>query len=325
MKLEQIGFYTLSAKTTSPKSPIMRAELLLTDRCNLKCPYCRGLKSELKGDISLPYAQYILQQWVDNGLTNVRFSGGEPTLYPYLKQLIKGCKRCGVRRIALSTNGTASLDFYRELIDCGVNDFSISLDSGCCSIGKVMCGGSTIAWKKASTAIKELSKLTYVTVGAVFNELNVNYAVDTIKWIDGLNPLDIRIISSAQYDKALDKLSTLSDSLVNRYPILKYRLTNFKQKRNVRGLRKGDCNKCYLVLDDIAVAGGQHFPCIIYLREQGQAIGKMNGDFRNERVEWFKKHNTFEDKICLKNCLDVCIDYNNRVNYYVKKNRRKLF
>ena len=47
MKLEKIGFYTLSdkrAKSVTIKSPIQRGELILTDKCNLKCPYCRGLK-----------------------------------------------------------------------------------------------------------------------------------------------------------------------------------------------------------------------------------------------------------------------------------------
>ena len=60
MKLEDIGFYTLSnerARKTSVISPIMRAELILTDRCNFRCPYCRGLRKDLCGDMSFPLAQ----------------------------------------------------------------------------------------------------------------------------------------------------------------------------------------------------------------------------------------------------------------------------
>ena len=34
---------------------------------------------------------------------------------------------------------------------------------------------------------------------------------------------------------------------------------------------------------------------------------------RQERYEWFKKHNSFESDICRKNCLDVCVHYSNRV------------
>jgi len=60
MKLEKIGFYTLSdyrARNVTIKSPIQRGELILTDRCNLKCPYCRGLKKELQGNLTLSLLQ----------------------------------------------------------------------------------------------------------------------------------------------------------------------------------------------------------------------------------------------------------------------------
>jgi hypothetical protein len=34
---------------------------------------------------------------------------------------------------------------------------------------------------------------------------------------------------------------------------------------------------------------------------------------RSERLAWIKANDTREDPICRKNCLDVCVDYNNRV------------
>ena len=49
------------------------------------------------------------------------------------------------------------------------------------------------------------------------------------------------------------------------------------------------------------------------MREKGKEIGEMTPDFRKERVEWYMKHNSFLDKICRNNCLDVCRDYNNKV------------
>ena len=64
--------------------------------------------------------------------------------------------------------------------------------------------------------------------------------------------------------------------------------------------------------DDSVVAGDQHFPCIIYLREGGAPIGKIGPNMRQERVEWLKSHNTHNDPICKANCLDVCIAYANK-------------
>jgi len=323
MRLDDIGFYTLSdkrAETSSSSSNLMRCEIILTDRCNLKCPYCRGLKKELQGEMSLPYAQYVLGLWIDNGLENIRFSGGEPSIYPFLKSLIKGCRNSNVKRIAISTNGTQSLDFYKELVDLGINDFSISLDGGCCSMNNKMNGGVS-SFDKVSKNIKYLSWYSYVTVGMVFTETNVNRAIEAVKYVDSLNPSDIRVISSAQYNQALKNLIDLPKDILNRHPILKYRVNNFKNNRNVRGIKKCDTDKCYLVRDDVAVAGKYHFPCIIYMREGGSPIGELGENFRQEREEWFKKHNTHEDKICVKNCLDVCTDYNNKVDNYAKKNK----
>ncbi len=328
MRLDDIGFYTLSenrAKTSSDISPIFRAEIILTDRCNLKCPYCRGIKKGFTGDMSLPFGKYIIQTLGEYDLRNIRFSGGEPTLYPYLEDLVEASKKIGVERIAISTNGTAPLDFYKHLIKIGVNDFSISLDAGCCSIGKVMTGGNSWAWSKASETIKELSKLTYVTVGMVFNESNINHVEESIKWVDSLNPKDIRIIPSAQYNKAIKKISDLPFQLIGKYPILRYRVSNLVDKIPFRGISKQDSKKCYLVLDDLAILGNYQFPCIIYLREQGNPIGKFDEDFRKKRLDWFHEHNVSKDKICSKNCLDVCRDHNNRCKYYATTNARNQF
>lgn len=322
MKLDDIGFYTLTdkrAKNANSKSNLMRCEILLTPKCNLHCPYCRGLNHR---ELTLPYAQYVLQLWIENGLENVRFSGGEPTLYPHLKSLIMGCRKANVKRIAISTNGTQPLNYYKELVDLGVNDFSISLDGGCCSIANKMTGirnEKSQYFDIVSKNIQYLSWYNYVTVGTVFDEKNVESAYETVRYIDELNPSDIRIISSAQYNKALTNLEILPNCVLDRHPILKYRINNFRNGRNVRGIRRKDTNKCYLVRDDVAVAGNYHYPCIIYLRENGQPIGEMNEDFREERQKWFENHDTHKDPICKNNCLDVCIDYNNKCHDWSKK------
>jgi sulfatase maturation enzyme AslB (radical SAM superfamily) len=81
-KLEDIGFYTLSdsrALQSSEHSPLWRCELILTDRCNFKCPYCRGLRNDILGEMPYENALSIVNQWINEGLQNVRFSGGEPT------------------------------------------------------------------------------------------------------------------------------------------------------------------------------------------------------------------------------------------------------
>jgi len=311
MKLENIGFYTLEdkrARNTSIHSPLWRCELILTEKCNFKCPYCRRVGET----ISFKNAMKTIKLWASEGLKNIRFSGGEPTLYNRVDELVKCAKKLGINRIALSTNGSVKYEYYKYLYECGVNDFSISLDACCASTGEIMSGirGN---WKRVTENIKRISRLVYTTVGIVINEDNFDQCVGTICFADTLGVSDIRIIPSSQYNKLLTIASQIPRRILKKYPILRYRINNIKMNRNVRGLRFSDSNKCSLVLDDMAVMGNYHFPCIIYLREGGNAIGRIGKDVRNQRKIWYDNHDTFKDEICKRNCLDVCIDYNNRV------------
>jgi MoaA/NifB/PqqE/SkfB family radical SAM enzyme len=314
MKLEEIGFYTLSnvrALCSSATSDLQRCELILTDRCNFKCVYCRGLRSDLKGNMPLAESHRILDLWISQGLKNVRFSGGEPTLYKGLLELVEKCRMAGVEHIAVSSNGSADWSVYNQLLNAGVNDFSISLDSGCCSIGDDMAGGVCGSWDRVVENIRYLSAQTYVTVGMVFTEKNVHDCVNAVLFADSLGVSDIRVIPAAQYNKALSALSALPEDVKAKYRILKYRIDNTRQGFPLRGIAAKDSSACWLALDDMAVAGKYHFPCIIYMREGGEPIGEIGADVREQRKRWADKHDTHKDKICREMCLDVCIAFNN--------------
>ena len=305
-KLEDIGFYTLSdarAKQCSEKSPLWRCELLLTNRCNFNCPYCRGLQDN---DLMFDDAVNILELWITNGLKNIRFSGGEPTLYTRLIELVEICKNNDVEHIALSTNGSADFSLYKDLFDYGINDFSISLDA-CCSSTSDMMSGTKGYWSKVISNIAALSELTYVTTGIVYDERNEREIIDVIELAHNLGVSDIRIIPAAQYARKMD--ISVRAELLAKYPILKYRVSG---NHKVRGLYNSDTPRCRLVLDDMAVWNNRHYPCIIYLREGGQPIGNVSDKMRHERFLWSENHDSKNDPICLNNCLDVCCEYNNR-------------
>jgi molybdenum cofactor biosynthesis enzyme MoaA len=309
--LKEIGFYTLSndrAATACHKSDLSRCELVLTARCNFKCPYCRSIGGD---DLPLKDAMDVVRRWGADNLKNVRFSGGEPTLYKGLYSLVGLAKRKGVERIAISTNGSADKSMYQLLIDNGANDFSVSLDACCAEDGDKMAGGIKGSFDKVTDNIKWLSERVYTTVGVVLTESNLESVNDIITFADSLGVSDIRIIPAAQNGDRF-KSVYVSPDLLSKYPILAYRIENIKNSRPVRGLHEGDSRKCGLVLDDMAINQGKHYPCIIYMRESGQAIGNVSGSMRDERLEWYLSTDTHMDKICKENCLDVCVDYNNK-------------
>jgi hypothetical protein len=204
------------------------------------------------------------------------------------------------------------MELYKELINAGVNDFSVSLDACCSAYGDKMAGGIDGIWDKVVSNIKELSKLTYVSVGVVLTEETLCDVEEIVDFADGLGVADIRIIPSAQFDGFMNIARYIRKDILDRHPILKYRVNNVLNGVHVRGLHETDNHRCPLILDDMAIAGNFHFPCVIYMREQGNPIGKVGPYMRQEREKWMKNHDTHCDTICKKNCLDVCIDYNNK-------------
>jgi molybdenum cofactor biosynthesis enzyme MoaA len=266
--------------------------------------------------MELDTVKYVLDYWIKRNLKSVRFSGGEPTYHPDIFKIIEYSKP--IENIAISSNGSRRRSVYEKLLTCGVNDFSISLDACCASDANVMSGKSGY-FDTIVSNIKFLSKETYVTVGIVFTDDRADKVCELVEFADSLGVSDIRIISAAQYNGSLYHLEKIKEKYLKKYPILKYRVTNLLNGRNVRGLTKQDSHKCYLVEDDYAIAGKWHFPCVIYMREGGEPIGEIGENMQSERIKWLKSHDTHKDKICVKNCLDCLVDYNNLANKFRSK------
>jgi MoaA/NifB/PqqE/SkfB family radical SAM enzyme len=307
VRLEEIGFYTLSderARTATAETPLKRCELVLTSRCNFKCPYCRRVGGQ---DLALSRAERWVSLWAAQGCFAIRFSGGEPTLYPNIVELVALARSKGIVRIAISTNGSAPRGLYSELIEAGANDFSVSLDACCAADGDQM--GMRGTFDHVVENIRWLADQVYTTVGVVITDDNAHRANDIIRFASDLGVADIRVIPAAQDGNKLKGIQ-VDKELLDRHPILAYRVANLVAGRPVRGIGPADSARCGLVLDDVAACGEYHYPCIIYMRENGQPIGKCGPDMRQERADWFANHDTWNDPICLNNCLDVCVDYN---------------
>jgi molybdenum cofactor biosynthesis enzyme MoaA len=264
-------------------------------------------------DISFDDAARVVDLWASMGLVNIRFSGGEPTLWKGLGRLVSHTRARDVQRIAVSSNGSASTEYYQQLVEAGVNDFSISLDSCCASTGNEMAGRSGV-WDKIIGNIRTLAEITYVTVGVVLTDRNTREVNKIVRFASALGVADIRLITASQTEsRALCPVDDVDKNTLAKHPILAYRLQNRRKGRGIRGLTDKDNDRCPLVLDDMMVAYGKHYPCIIYYRQRGAAIGEVGPTMRRERLAWSRTHNIHTDPICSGNCLDVCVDYNNRV------------
>lgn len=104
-----------------------------TNICNLKCIMCEA-KCTVEAGINeaeylLPEQFEIILNKLDGHITNVVFQGDcEPTLSPYLEELVK-CAKKHTEQIAIVTNGTAlTQERIENLIEAGVTWFALSID-----------------------------------------------------------------------------------------------------------------------------------------------------------------------------------------------------
>ena len=107
----------------------------LTDRCNLRCTYCmppEGLDwlpapSQLTDDELLRLIGIAVQRL---GITEVRFTGGEPLLRRGLIEIV--ARTAGLRPrpdISLTTNGIGLARLAGPLREAGLNRINVSLDT----------------------------------------------------------------------------------------------------------------------------------------------------------------------------------------------------
>ncbi|GAB3132205.1 GTP 3',8-cyclase MoaA [Tsukamurella serpentis] len=107
----------------------------LTDRCNLRCTYCMPAEGLpwLANEHLLSGAEIgrLLTIAVERlGITEIRFTGGEPLLRADLEQIVAHAARLAPRpEISLTTNGLSLARHADALAAAGLDRVNVSLDS----------------------------------------------------------------------------------------------------------------------------------------------------------------------------------------------------
>lgn len=106
----------------------------VTDRCNLRCTYCmppEGL-DWIPGADLLTAAELVrvVRLAVDQGVQEVRFTGGEPLVRPDLEEIIAGVAALpDPPSLSLTTNGIGLARRAQSLRDAGLKRINVSLDT----------------------------------------------------------------------------------------------------------------------------------------------------------------------------------------------------
>ena len=104
----------------------------LTDNCNLRCFYCMPEEDyHFMPNQQLMQAEELIQIakiFVDQGVTKIRLTGGEPLVRKDAPEIIKALGKLGVE-LTITTNATRVEHFVDLFEEAGIQSVNISLDT----------------------------------------------------------------------------------------------------------------------------------------------------------------------------------------------------
>ena len=172
----------------------------LLDLCNYNCLHCfHAADNDMPRDsFSYEEAMRFLDDLVTCGVSGVRLTGGEPTLYPYFREVLQGIKDREIHLKTLITNGSR-LD--EELVSFikGLHpdaEIRISFDGIGYHDWLRQHPGAEEQTKKAIRICKEAG--LYVMINMNVNRKNRAVIFDSVKMLAGMDVDFIRIIRTTE-------------------------------------------------------------------------------------------------------------------------------
>ncbi|MCK4838806.1 MAG: GTP 3',8-cyclase MoaA [Desulfobulbaceae bacterium] len=114
--------------------PITYLRLAITDRCNLRCRYCRPES----GVPFIPHAEILSLEELERvssifcalGVSKIRITGGEPFSRRGCLDFLRRLKRInGLKNLHITTNGVKTSRYLDDLQEIGVAGINLSLDT----------------------------------------------------------------------------------------------------------------------------------------------------------------------------------------------------
>lgn len=198
--------------------------LMLTYKCNQACPTCGQVHSRRRLDERYNNLPIDLIKERMNALQSVQtvyLFGGEPFIYPDIKELLIYLKQRGIR--VLITTNAVNIDEYFDIIFDYVDDLSISLDTHIREDYKALRNSDSF-----NTVINNMDRLfniranrtanamqTKVGINCVVSEKNMDYLQNFLQFIkkrfkgvDRVNfesLIDIPQMIGIEYEKELKR------------------------------------------------------------------------------------------------------------------------
>lgn len=214
---------SLSDKDEIPKNDLKFAWLEITEKCNLKCVHCYGEfglpKIECEHLLSIEEWKNLIKELVKNGCTSIQFIGGEPTLSPYLYELLEFSKNNGMDKISIFTNATIFKEKDIEALKKYNVSVRVSLYGHTSKIHDNITGkiGSFESNKKNLILLKKYKVPT--TISVIIMKENEKYLQEIKDYIKSINYefLGYDVIRATEFENRYTHSITDYNVLKQRY------------------------------------------------------------------------------------------------------------
>lgn len=96
------------------------ANIELTNKCNVRCKHCYGEYSIRNNElISFENICNVIESLNEIGISILELTGGDPTMYPYISDVIEKALEVGISAIMILTNG---IYFSEKLLKTIINN-----------------------------------------------------------------------------------------------------------------------------------------------------------------------------------------------------------
>ena len=181
--LEVDVFSPFSKKPSAP----YRMDLALTYRCNNRCVHCYNESERHLLELQRDEWMDVLDRIWEIGIPHVVFTGGEPTLIPFLPALISHAEQLGMIT-GLNTNGRRLKDkaYVEELVAAGLDHVQITLESHDADIHDRIVAAKG-AWNETTAGIRSaLASRLFVMTNTTLLRTNSAGLEDTLAFLADL-------------------------------------------------------------------------------------------------------------------------------------------
>ncbi len=171
--------------------------LSLTERCTLRCVYCRVDEGFCPKSLELNAEEMILlaEVCVELGIKRIRLTGGEPLLRKDLMQIVRGIAALpGLKDLSITTNAQMLAEMAADLKAAGLMRLNISMDSLNEELFEKLTGGGSL--QKVLDGIKaaEAAGFDPIKINVVLMRGVNDHEVDDFIALTTRHKIDVRLI-----------------------------------------------------------------------------------------------------------------------------------